>query len=77
MTIEIVNACRGYFQTLYELNRKLITLCGVDVIDNSGQYESLASEIILDIPRLVPYAFEPAQKAYTLKNGDGAPGVYK
>ena len=33
MTVETTNELNGYFQTLYDLNRNLITLCGMDVID--------------------------------------------
>ena len=58
MTSEITNALFGYFETLYDLNRNLITLCGVDVIDNSGQYERYIADIIQAIPRLVPYVYD-------------------
>ncbi len=34
MTVETANALGGYFQALYDLNHDLITLCGMDVIDN-------------------------------------------
>lgn len=46
MTIQTVNALSGYFQTLYDLNHDLITLCGMDVIDNSGQYEKYIKKLI-------------------------------
>lgn len=71
MTVEIVNALLGYFETLYELNRNLIILCGVDVIDNAGQYEKYIREIILDIPRLVPYAFCKKENMYKIDTKDG------
>ena len=34
MTIEIANALFGYLETLYNLNQKLVKLCGIDVIDD-------------------------------------------
>ena len=55
MTVQIANALGGYFETLYVLNQNLITLCGLDVIDNSGQYEKLVQDVIQAIPRLIPY----------------------
>lgn len=44
MTVEISNALFGYFEALYDLNRNLIMLCGVDVIDNEGQYENVCEK---------------------------------
>lgn len=37
------------------MNRDLITLCGADAIDNYGQYEIPAKNVIQAIPKLVPY----------------------
>ena len=34
MTTEIANALFGYLETLYNLNQKLVKLCGIDVIDD-------------------------------------------
>lgn len=71
MTVEIANALYGYFETLYDLNRNLIMLCGVDVIDNSGQYEKYRQEIIQEIPRLVPYAYNKNDGKYKIVMSDG------
>lgn len=71
MTYEIANALCGYFETLYDLNRNLITLCGVDVIDNSGQYEKYIADIIQGIPRLVPYSFNKEKGIYVIVKRDG------
>ena len=38
MTVEFVNVLSEYLHTLYDLNRKLKTICGMDVEDNMGQY---------------------------------------
>ena len=67
----IARALIGYFETLYDFNRNLIMLCGVDIIDNSGQYESKAVEIIQAIPRLVPYGRKKGSKALSIFHKDG------
>lgn len=71
MTVEISNALFGYFEALYDLNRNLIMLCGVDVIDNEGQYEKRVREIVQNIPRLVPYAFSHKEQKYVLDDHAG------
>lgn len=71
MTSEITSALFGYFEALYNLNRNLITLCGVDVIDNFGQYETHIAEIIQDIPRLVPYVYDKENETYIITKSDG------
>ena len=71
MTIEIANALSGYFETLYEMNRDLITLCGVNVIDNSGQYEKHIKDVIQAVPRLVPYDYAKKEKTYIINPRDG------
>ena len=56
MNIEIASSLSGYIETLYNLNQKLIKLCGTNV---SLKYEFSHKEIldiIQDIPRLVPYS---------------------
>ena len=51
----LANALLRYFEALYTLNQNTITLCGVDVIDNNGQFEKYVDDVIFTIPRLVPY----------------------
>lgn len=56
MNVEIANCLSGYIETLYNLNQKLIKLCGTNV---SVKYEFSHKEIldiIQDVPRLVPYS---------------------
>lgn len=77
MTVEISNALFGYFEALYDLNRNLIMLCGVDVIDNEGQYEKRVREIVQNIPRLVPYAFSHKEQKYVLDDHAGVVGVLR
>ena len=64
-----VNALGGYFETLYELNRDLITLCGLDVQDNDGQYEIHSKNVIQAIPRLIPYVKN--REKIEIKSDDG------
>jgi hypothetical protein len=71
MTNECANALFRYFETLYELNQNLIILCGVDVIDNKGQYEKRIDEIVMAIPRLVPYVYNKKTSKYKITDSDG------
>lgn len=67
MNVTIANAVFGYFEALYDLNRNLIMCCGLDVINNSGQYEKPINEIIQNIPRLIPYAYNKSLQKYEIK----------
>lgn len=71
MTTETANALFGYFATLYDLNQNLITLCGVDIVDDSGQYEKQIQDTVQAIPRLVPYAYNKRNNLYTIIEHDG------
>lgn len=71
MTVEVANALYRYFEALYDFNRKLITLCGVDMLDNAGHYEKYVEEIIHVVPRLVPYVFNMTANRYEIDSGDG------
>ena len=57
MTVEIANALFGYLETLYNLNQKLVKLCGIDVIDDFESGEKEILDIIQDVPRIIPYSF--------------------
>lgn len=71
MTIDTANALYRYFETLYNLNQSLIILCGVDVIDNRGQYEKYIEEVIQAVPRLVPYKFYQNISDHAIEASDG------
>ena len=71
MTANVTNALYGYFETLYDLNRNIIMLCGLDVIDNAGQYEKRLQEVIQDIPRLIPYKKKKGSEEYVIDKHDG------
>lgn len=71
MNDEIANALSGYFETLYELNQKLIKLCGLDVIDDFENGAIYILDIIQNIPRLIPYFYNKKTKSLELKKSDG------
>jgi len=71
MTPKSINASSGYFETLYNLNRDLITLCGLDVIDNSGQYEVYIKNVLQAVPRLIPYVYDKGNEKYFIDSRDG------
>ena len=71
MTIEAANALFRYFEALYDLNRNLITLCGVDVLDNAGHYEKYIESVIHAVPQLLPYTFNKSTRIYEIDTNDG------
>ena len=71
MTIEIANALFGYLETLYNLNQKLVKLCGIDVIDDFEGREKDILDIIQDVPRIIPYSFNKKTKKLEFKDRDG------
>lgn len=71
MTIEIANALFGYLETLYNLNQKLVKLCGIDVIDDFEGGEKDILDIIQDVPRIIPYSFNKKTKKLEFKDRDG------
>lgn len=71
MTVEIANALFGYLETLYNLNQKLVKLCGIDVIDDFESGEKEILDIIQDVPRIIPYSFNKKTQILILKDRDG------
>ena len=71
MTITTANALFRYFETLYCLNQNLIILCGTDVFDHKGEQERRIDEVIMAVPRLVPYGFNRKIGVYEIKKADG------
>lgn len=67
MTLEIIDALGGYLETLYDLNHKLIKLCGVDTL---YPFNKTILDIIQDIPRIIPYICYGKNKL-KLENRDG------
>ncbi len=71
MTTEIANALFGYLETLYNLNQKLVKLCGIDVIDDIESGEKDILDMIQDVPRIIPYSFNKKNKILEFKERDG------
>lgn len=71
MTVEIANTLFGYLETLYNLNQKLVKLCGIDVIDDFESGEKEILDIIQDVPRIIPYSFNKKTQTLILKDRDG------
>ncbi len=58
----------NYFETLYEMNQKLIVLCG-DIFYFNSRKKLL--ELIQDIPRVIPYSFNKRTGKLEFKERDG------
>ncbi len=71
MTKDIANALYGYFEALYNMNRNIITLCGLDIEFNTEEYERIAQEVIQAIPRLIPYTKKRSEECYVIRESDG------
>ena len=71
MTITTANALFRYFETLYGLNQNLIVLCGTDVFDHQGEQERRIDELMMAVPRLVPYGFNKKTATYEIEKADG------
>lgn len=71
ITKEIANALFGYLETLYNLNQKLVKLCGIDVIDDFESGEKDILDMIQDVPRIIPYSLNRKTKKLELKESNG------
>ena len=71
MKEEIANAVYSYFETLYNLNRSLITFCGVYGNGDSWTYHKYIQDVICSIPCLIPYVYKREKGQYTLATSDG------
>lgn len=71
MTIDAANALFRYFESLYSLNQNLIILCGVDILDHKVDYDQRIDEIMMAIPRLVPYVHNKKTQSYEISPKDG------
>ena len=71
MTTITLDALGRYFETLYNLNQNLIALCGTDIYLHMGEQERRMDEVVIAIPRLIPYGFNKKSELYEIKNTDG------
>lgn len=71
MDLAVINSLYGYFETLYNLNRKMLQICGVDILNERHNIllENKILEIIQDIPRLIPYGKKKGN--LFIENNDG------
>lgn len=68
MEIATANALYRYFEELYGLNQNVIALCGTDLFDIMAKPEHRIDEIMITIPRLVPYKFRDADKIMLIQS---------
>ncbi|MBQ4052302.1 MAG: hypothetical protein IJD09_01465 [Clostridia bacterium] len=71
MNIRIANALSFYFETVYELNRKIINICGRCKEDHRFDSYKLVLDVIQDIPRLIPFSFNKKNQKYELNYRNG------
>lgn len=71
MNREIANAMSGDLEILYNMNQKLLQLCGTDASEDFEDNSKRLLDIIQDIPRVVPYSFNNNKKIleYVDRNG--------
>lgn len=71
MKIKTINALFRYFEMLYTLNQNLIILCGADVSSHMNEHNRRIDEILLAIPRLIPYCSHRGTEGYKIAPSDG------
>ena len=71
MNNKIANALFSYFETLYDLDCNIITLCGLSGAENYGRAMKLINDSVYAIPRLVPYKYNKAKEQYVICSNDG------
>ena len=71
VTIIIANALYRYFETLYNLNQNLMVLCGEGVVHYRGDPKKRLDDVLMSIPRLVPYVFNKTTHEYRIVQSDG------
>lgn len=71
MNIVIAHSLYGYFESLYDLNRNIISLCGLDIEDFSGHHEKILRNVIIAIPQLIPYSYNKSSNKYIINSKDG------
>ncbi len=71
MDVKIANAVGGYLETLYDVNVKLIKLCGIDIMSSYENNERLVLDIVQDIFRLFPYKYDRKKKLLALDYSGG------
>ncbi len=72
MNMKIANALGCYFETLYDLNKNLITFFGTHAYnDDQWEHQKYIQSVICAIPQLIPYKFSKKLKKYEITASDG------
>lgn len=71
MDVKIANSVGGYLETLYDVNVKLIKLCGMDVMNSFEKDQRLVLDIIQDIFRVFPCEYDKKNKKLKLDDKGG------
>ena len=71
MNREIANSMLGYLETLYNCNKNIIKLCGLDIMYGQYNYTNIILSIIQDIPRLIPYCYNNENNSLEVSDKDG------
>jgi hypothetical protein len=71
MTLPAINALFRYFETLFIMNQNLLALCGSNVFYQMQEQEKLIDDVIINIPRLIPYGYNTKDQLYEIKKSDG------
>ena len=71
MTVETAGALGRYYETLYGLNQNLMALCGSDVYDRASECERRVDEVVMAVPKVVPYSFSKKTSTYEIIPSDG------
>ena len=71
MDVKIANAVGGYLETLYEVNVKLIKLCGMDVMNPYEKDKRLVLDIVEDIFRLFACVFHKEHNKWVVDKAGG------
>lgn len=71
MNVEIANSLSGYIESLYNLNKKLIKVCGIDCMSDDGDGEKEILDIIQEIPRIIPYCVKRGTSDLVFSDRDG------
>ena len=69
MNIKIANALSGYIEILYEMNKSIIKLCGVDCMYEFDNPSNIMFNVIGTMPRLIPIKY--CKDTLQLQNDDG------
>jgi len=71
MNITLANSLYGYLQVLYEMNKRFISLCGIDMYVNDASDDKTFLDLISDIPRIIPYGYVRSAKRLQLVKRNG------